>query len=131
MIRSLTRLSLLAAAATVLFPSTRSSPRRCNHRTISARAWPGRRIRSGTTTSTPGRPRVRGLMRSSLIIAFVVVPSRWCRDARRVRAGDDAVRRPGADLPFLMLGLALPYESIVIPLYFDLKPSGCSTPTGR
>lgn len=65
------------------------------------------------------------LLQSSAIIAFVVVPiALACATLAGYALGTMEFAGKNLLYPLLLLGLALPYEAIVIPLYFDLKPLG-------
>ena len=124
--RSGSTLALAVAAATVLFPLLAI---------VSAALQPQTNLSPGL--AWPSHPQwhnfadawsVAGfgsLLKSSAIIAFVVVPiALACATLAGYALGTMEFfgKRPLG--PCLMLGLALPYEAIVIPLYFDLKPLG-------
>jgi raffinose/stachyose/melibiose transport system permease protein len=69
--------------------------------------------------------RFGALMRSSAVIALGVVPiAGLCATLAGYALA--VLKLPASGLLFALFvaGLALPYEAIVIPLYFDLKPFG-------
>lgn len=65
------------------------------------------------------------LLRSSAIIAVVVVPiAVICSTLAGYAFGTMSIRGKGALFAFFIAGLTLPYEAIVVPLYFDFKNIG-------
>jgi ABC-type glycerol-3-phosphate transport system permease component len=124
--RASASLALIVAAATVLVPLLAI---------FSAALQPQTELSPGL--SWPSHPQwhnfadawsVAGfgsLLKSSAIIAFVVVPiALACATSAGYALGTMEFGGKKLFFPFFMLGLALPYEAIVIPLYFDLKPLG-------
>ncbi|MEU7842160.1 carbohydrate ABC transporter permease [Micromonospora sp. NPDC049114] len=126
MIRSMTRLSLLAATASVLVPfyAILAASLQPQDNLSPGLAWPSdpQWHNYVDAWSTGG---FADLMRSSLIIALGVVPLALVL-ATLAGYGLAMMRLAvrGPIFALLMLGLALPYESIVIPLYYDLKSVG-------
>ncbi|XVV12606.1 carbohydrate ABC transporter permease [Actinoplanes sp. CA-131856] len=126
MTRHLTRLALLAGAASVLVPflviiSASLQPQDTLAPSLS---WPSDpqwgNFADAWTTAGFG-----SLLKSSLIIACGVVPVAVVL-ATLAGYGLSSARLLGKGPLFalLMLGLVLPYESIVIPLYYDLRSVG-------
>jgi ABC-type glycerol-3-phosphate transport system permease component len=65
------------------------------------------------------------LLRSSAVIAFVVTPvGVVCATMAGYAFGTMSFRAKGAVLALLLVGLTLPYESIVIALYYGLRTVG-------
>jgi raffinose/stachyose/melibiose transport system permease protein len=124
--RHLTRAALLAGAASVIVPflviiSASLQPQSSLAPTLS---WPSDpqwgNFADAWTTAGFG-----SLLKSSLIIACGVVPVAVVL-ATLAGYGLSSTRAAGKGFLFalLMLGLALPYESIVIPLYYDMRSVG-------
>ncbi|GAA2738219.1 carbohydrate ABC transporter permease [Actinocorallia aurantiaca] len=126
MTRHLTRLSLLVAAASVLVPfyAIVAASLRPQDELSPGLGWPSdpqwHNYADAWTTGGFAE-----LMRSSLIIACGVVPIALIL-ATLAGYGLSTMRlaAKGPIFALLMLGLALPYEAIVIPLYYDLKTVG-------
>lgn len=65
------------------------------------------------------------LLKSSAIIAVIVVPiAVICSTLAGYAMGTMRLRGKGVLFGFFIAGLTLPYEAIVIPLYFDFKSIG-------
>lgn len=123
MTRFLTRGALVLAAATVLFPflAILSAALQPPSTLSPGLAWPSsphwENFAAAWTTAGFG-----SLLSSSAIVAFGVVPIAL---VMATLAGYGlamcTLRIKGPLFALLMLGLALPFEAIVIPLYYDMR----------
>ena len=87
-------------------------------------AWP--ETRTGTTSSTRSTPRNMGaIFSSSTLIVLGVVPVSVLI-ATMAGFGLGHLRVRGGQLVFLLflLGLTLPFEGVIIPLYYQIRGMG-------
>ncbi|MEU4745572.1 carbohydrate ABC transporter permease [Actinosynnema sp. NPDC023658] len=124
--KHLTRLALLVAAATVLFPflAILTAALQPQSNLSPGLEWPSDpqwgNFADAWTTAGFG-----ALLRSSAVVAFGVVPiSLVLATLAGYGLARSTSRLNGPLFALLMLGLALPYEAIVIPLYYDLRAVG-------
>ncbi len=91
---------------------------------VSGLAWPSQLSWSNFTTAWSAAG-FSGLMISSLLICLGVVPLALIL-ATLAGYGLAVVKPPGGGIVFtlFLLGLTLPIELIVVPLYFDLRQAG-------
>ena len=124
--KHLTRVALLLAAASVVFPflAILSAALQPQSTLAPGLEWPSDpqwgNFADAWTTAGFG-----SLLKSSAIIAVGVVPAAIAL-ATLAGYGLATMTTRGRGLIFglLMLGLALPFEAIVIPLYYDLRDIG-------
>ncbi|WP_052423320.1 carbohydrate ABC transporter permease [Nonomuraea candida] len=124
--RHLTRLALLAAAASVVLPflAILSAALQPESNLTPGLEWPSdpHWENFATAWSSAG---FATLLKSSAIIALGVVPlSLVLATLAGYGMATMDLRVKGPLFALLMLGLALPYEAIVIPLYYDLRSIG-------
>ncbi|MEV6524617.1 carbohydrate ABC transporter permease [Longispora sp. NPDC051575] len=126
MTRYLTRLSLLVAAASVLIPflAIFSAALQPESNLSPGLEWPSDPHWENFATAWTSAG-FASLLKSSAIIAIGVVPiSLVLATLAGYGMSTMGSRVRGPLFALLMLGLALPYEAIVIPLYYDLRSVG-------
>ncbi|MBE3010650.1 carbohydrate ABC transporter permease [Microbispora sp. NEAU-D428] len=126
MTKHLTRLALIVAAMSVVFPflAILSAALQPESDLSPGLEWPAEPHweNFATAWTTAG---FASLMKSSAIIALGVVPvSLVLATLAGYGMATMELRVKGPLFALLMLGLALPYEAIVIPLYYDLRSVG-------
>ncbi|MEU4704517.1 carbohydrate ABC transporter permease [Nonomuraea dietziae] len=126
MSRHLTRLALLTAAASVVLPflAILSAALQSESNLTPGLEWPSdpHWENFATAWSSAG---FAALLKSSAVIALGVVPlSLVLATLAGFGMATMELRAKGPLFALLMLGLALPYEAIVIPLYYDLRSIG-------
>ncbi|WP_436497176.1 carbohydrate ABC transporter permease [Actinokineospora sp. HUAS TT18] len=126
MTKHLTRLALLLAAASVLFPflAILSAALQPPTNLAPGLDWPSdphwENFATAWTTAGFG-----SLLKSSAIVAVGVVPVAVVLSTLAgYGLATSRSRLKGVLFALLMVGLALPYEAIVIPLYYDLRSVG-------
>ncbi|MFD7426955.1 carbohydrate ABC transporter permease [Streptomyces sp. NPDC059814] len=126
MSKHLPRLVLILAAASVLFPflALFSAALQPQSELSPGLAWPSDpqwgNFATAWTTAGFG-----SLLRSSAVIALGVVPiALILATLAGYGLASMRLRVKGPLFAVLMLGMALPYEAIVIPLYYDLRSVG-------
>ncbi|MEV7460978.1 carbohydrate ABC transporter permease [Streptomyces rubiginosohelvolus] len=126
MTRHLPRLALLAAAASVLLPflAIFSAALQPQSNLSPGLDWPSDpqwgNFADAWTTAGFG-----ALLKSGALIALGVVPlALILATLAGYGLSTLQVRGRGALFAFLMLGMALPYEAIVIPLYYEMRDLG-------
>ena len=96
--------------------------------------WPTRPAVGATSSPPSTTGNVWRLMGSSLfIVAGRRADQPAVRDARRLRARQPARSAAAASSSsLLILGLTIPFEALIIPLYYEMQViRTCSTPSGR
>ncbi|WP_330451282.1 MULTISPECIES: carbohydrate ABC transporter permease [unclassified Streptomyces] len=126
MTKQLPRLALIVAAAAVLFPflALFSAALQPQSTLSPGLSWPSDPQWSNFATawSTAG---FGSLLKSSAVIALGVVPiALVLATLAGYGLATMRLKAKGPLFALLMLGLALPYEAIVIPLYYDLDSVG-------
>ena len=126
MTRHLTRLALVAGAASVIVPFLVivSASLQPQSTLAPGLVWPSDpqwgNYADAWTTAGFG-----SLLKSSLVIACGVVPiAVVLATLAGFGLSSSRVVAKGPIFALLMLGLALPYESLVIPLYYDMRATG-------